>query len=116
MPLKTCPDCEEPHGTRKKVCDCGYVFVKGNSTLFPEPGGWLLDLPQGSKVEQPEPLPRGRKLTCSEVRDYVAYEGLGFSIYTLIPFDMIKDKRLAQHWKKARAEMQKIVEYLEKAP
>jgi hypothetical protein len=64
------------------------------------------------KIEPPEPLPSG-KLTNQEVATCIAYEGLGFAIYTLIPSSRIKDKRLAQLWKKARSEMQKIVEHLE---
>ena len=64
------------------------------------------------KIEPPEPLPDG-KLTNQEVGICVAYEGLGFAIYSLIPSNKIKDRHLAQLWRKARNEMQKIVEYLE---
>jgi hypothetical protein len=114
MPSKTCPECGEQHGSRKKKCKCGYVFIGGTHPLHPEPGGWILDTFKGLPgVRQPEPLPFDRKMTRGEVQEYIAYEGLGFSVYSLIPFDKIEDKQLAQLWKKARAEMQKIIEYLE---
>jgi hypothetical protein len=114
MALKTCPECSKKHGTRKKVCDCGYVFAGKHHPLYPEPGGWVLDTPKGlPKIYPPEPLPRDKKLTNQDVQDCIAYEGLGFAIYTLIPCDQIKDKRLAQLWRKTRTEMQKIVEHLE---
>lgn len=116
MPLKICPKCGEQHGPRKKACECGHVFIGDNHPLCPEPGGWILDIPKGlPKIQQPEPLPRDRKMTNREIQDYVAYEGLGFAIYSLISFNKIKDRRLAQLWKKARTEMQKVVEYLEES-
>jgi hypothetical protein len=113
MALKTCPECDKKHGTRKKLCDCGYVFSGKANPLYPEPGTWVLDTPKGlPKVYPPEPLPDG-KLTNQEVQDYLAYEGLGFAIHSAIPADRIKDKKLAQLWRKTRTEMQKIVKYLE---
>ena len=82
--------------------------------LYPEPGGWLLDdLPGMPPVEQPEPLPRGRKLDSAEVRDYVAYEGLGFCVYEYISSGRITDKRLAVLWEESRVALRKVVDYLE---
>lgn len=113
MPSKTCPKCKKKHGSRKKVCECGHKFSGGKHPLSPEPGGWVIDKTKGLPlINPPEPLPKG-KLTNRDVQDYVAYEGLGFSVYSLIPSSKIKDRKLAQLWKKARGEMQKIVEYLE---
>ena len=113
MALKTCPECGSKHGARKKKCKCGHAFISKARSLSPEPGGWVLDDTQGMpKIEPPEPLPDG-KLTNQEVGICVAYEGLGFAIYSLIPSNKIKDRHLAQLWRKARNEMQKIVEYLE---
>ena len=115
MPFKTCPKCKVKHGARKKQCDCGHSFTIGDHPLYPEPGGWIMDTLKGfPPIHEPEPIPRGRKITNEEVRDQVAYEGLGFSIYSWIPCNKIKDKQLATLWKKARAEMQKVVEYIEK--
>ena len=111
MPMKTCPECGKKHGTRRKVCDCGHAFSR--HPLYPEPGGWILDTSKGMpKIMPPDSLPKG-KIETGDIQEHVAYEGLGFCIYSFIPVDRIKDKKLAQLWKKARVEMQKIVEYLE---
>jgi hypothetical protein len=114
VPLKTCPECGEQHGPRKKECECGYAFItKGSSAshpLVPEPGGWVLDTYKGlPEIEPPEPLPKGQ-LDVETVRDTVAYEGLGFCIYSLIPASRIKDRRLRKLWSDARAAMQKVQE------
>ena len=114
MALKTCPKCGEQCGPRKKKCSCGYMFTLSNHPLYPEPGGWVLTTFKGlPEIPQPDDLPRNRKMTNREIQNYVAYEGLGFAIYTLIPPDKIKDKRLAQLWSKAQVEMRKVVAYLE---
>lgn len=111
MATKTCLECGKKHGVRKKKCDCGYAFDK--HPLYPEPGGWILDIPKGMpKIALPEPLPKG-KIETADIQERVKYDGLGFCIYYFIPTDRIKNKKLAQLWKRARAEMQKIVEYLE---
>jgi hypothetical protein len=113
VPLKTCPECGTEHGPRKKECDCGYAFVtKSNHPLVPEPGGWVLDTERGMpKIGPPEPLPKGQ-LDTEAVRDHVAYEGLGFCIYSLIPASRIKDRRLRKLWSDARAAMQKVQEHI----
>ena len=64
-------------------------------------------------VEQPEPLPRGRKLDSAEVRDYVAYEGLGFCVYEYISSGTIADKRLSVLWEDAGIALRKVVDHLE---
>ena len=81
--------------------------------LYPEPGGWLLsDLPGMPKVKEPEPLPH-RKLEAAEVRDYVAYEGLGFCVYEYLSSGKIADEQLAALWDKASVALRDIVGYLE---
>ncbi len=86
--------------------------------LYPEPGTWITDVVSGMPPIQPPPdLPRDRKLSAGEVRDdYVAYEGLGYCIYTYIPHQKIADAKLVKLWQRARAAMQDIVEYLETVP
>lgn len=116
MPLKTCPECGAQHGPRKKECDCGHTFgVKSSPTshpLIPEPGGWVLDTGKDMpKIEPPKPLPRGQ-LDTEVVRENVSYGGLGYCIYSFIPSDRIKDRRLRKLWKDARAAMQKVQEFL----
>jgi hypothetical protein len=109
--MKTCPECSKEHGPRKKECDCGYAFNK--HPLYPEPGEWIFDIQKGMpKIMPPDPLPEGR-IETEGIRDHIMYDGLGFCIYSWIPANRIKDKKLARLWMKARAEMQKIVEYLE---
>ena len=112
MPKKTCPKCNTAHGTRKKLCACGYDFAsKKGHPLVPEPGGWVIDIPKGMPpIEMPNP-PKG-PLSADDVRDIVAYEGIGFSIYSLVPAARIKDRKLRSLWVKARAAMQKVVEEL----
>jgi hypothetical protein len=63
------------------------------------------------KIEQPQPLPKGQ-LDTEAVRDYVAYEGLGFCIYSLVPVNRIKDRRLRKLWSDARTAMQKVQEHI----
>lgn len=128
MPNKTCPQCNATHGVRKLVCDCGHDFgckrtgkaavVTGQAPhpLYPEPGGWVLDKIKGMPdIDPPEPLPLGL-VDAATVKDYVAYEGLGFTIYSFIPADRIPDPELRRLWREARAAMQKVVEYLEDVP
>ncbi|MHC4297984.1 MAG: hypothetical protein ACYS7Y_11825 [Planctomycetota bacterium] len=113
MPSKTCPKCSTKHGTRKKQCECGYSFNKSNHPLYPEPGGWVLDGDRKMPpIPQPEPLAPG-PVDTKTVQHHVAYEGLGYSIWELIPAKRIKDKVLRARWVKARKAMQDVVEYLE---
>jgi len=115
MPKKTCPQCDKQHGTRKKVCECGHSFSTSAHPLYPEPGGWVIDrLPGMPKIEPPDPLPRERKIDADELRDqYIAYEGLGYCLYSYIEPEHINDATLRSLWKKARLAMRDIVSYLE---
>jgi hypothetical protein len=117
MPKKTCPQCKTTHGSRKKVCECGHDFgVKSNgkpSALYPEPGGWVLDKTRGMpSIDPPEPLPSG-SIDLATLKHHVAYEGLGYCIYELIPSRKINDEKARSLWRKARQAMQAIVEYLD---
>jgi hypothetical protein len=67
------------------------------------------------KLSPPGELPDGL-IGTKELRDeHIAYEGLGFCIYTYIPASKIEDSKLRVLWKDARAAMQKIVNYMETA-
>jgi len=120
MALKTCPECAAQHGPRKKMCPCGHCFVppakerQAPRPLYPEPGGWVLEQPKGLPLlDLPEPLPRGELLDTDAIRsEYVAYEGLGYCIYSYIPARKIHSYALRQKWIRARAAMQEVVEYL----
>jgi len=125
MPSKTCPECSTVHGARKLVCDCGHDFAckrtgkeavkSGDAShpLYPEPGTWVLDKTKGMPgIEPPEDLPRG-PIDAETVEHHVAHEGLGFTVYSLIPAERISDPHLRKLWQKTRAAMQEVVEYLE---
>jgi len=120
MALKTCPKCAAQHGPRKKMCPCGHYFPppgrerQAPHPLYPEPGEWVLEARRGLPVlDLPEPLPRGELLDTDAIRsEYVAYEGLGYCIYSYIPAERIRDYGLQQKWIRARAAMQEVVEYL----
>ena len=128
MPNKVCPECNTTHGARKLACDCGHDFgckrvgkeaVKSGDAphpLYPEPGTWVLDEMRGMpRIDPPEALPRGQ-IDVAIVKDHVAYEGLGFTIYSFIPAERISDSQLRKLWREARAAMQKVVDYLEDIP
>ena len=125
MPNKQCPECHATFGARKLFCDCGYDFgckrtgkeaVKSGDTphpLYPEPGTWVLDKVKGMPdINPPDELPSGL-IDVEMVREIVAYEGLGFTIYSFIPAERISDSQLRTLWQEARAAMQKVVEHLE---
>jgi len=120
MPKKVCPNCGAQHGVRKLVCGCGHDFMckrsrKAPHPAYPEPGAGIFQAMKGMPpVEPPESLPEGL-LSCDYVRDYISYEGLGFSIYTCIPAELIEDASLRALWSDARLAMQRIVEYLEES-
>ena len=82
--------------------------------LYPEPGLWVADDLKGLPViEPPEPLPIG-KLSSVDIRDeHIAYDGLGFCVYSYIPPEKIADVQLRKLWQRARRSMRDIVEYLE---
>ena len=114
MAKKTCPKCNKQHGTRKKVCECGYDF-NGKHPLSPEPGAWVADEIKGfPKIYRPDELPRTGKISTKKLRDeLVAYEGLGFCLYSYVPTSKIEDAALRILWRKARKAMQDVVEYME---
>lgn len=90
---------------------CGHTFTKKDHPLVPEPGAWVINSMKGMPtIEMPNPPPG--PLSSNDVADVVAYEGLGFCIYTLIPAGKIKDRKLRGLWVKARAAMQKVMEEL----
>lgn len=121
MPKKTCPKCKKSYGVRQKECECGHVFSgkktrqkKSGHPLYPEPGAWVIDDIKGMpKISPPPDLPVG-KLDTKEVRDFwVAYEGLGYCIYDLLPATKLADHKLRSLWTKARRAMQDVVDYME---
>lgn len=114
MANKTCPKCQKTHGSRKKVCECGHKFQ--SHPLAPEPGAWTIDDLKGMpKMTPPGDLPDGL-IDTKELRDmWVAYEGLGYCIYEIVPANKIEDTSLRPLWRKARRAMQDIVEYMEEA-
>ena len=69
------------------------------------------DLP---KVEPPPPLKNDEKLTVAEVENLVAYEGLGYCIFTYISSGKIEDGELAILWEHAKQSMIAVVDYLSK--
>lgn len=85
--------------------------------LYPEPGAHVLQSYEGlPKLSPPDPLPPG-KISSHEIRDdYIAYEGLGYCVYSLIPSERIEDEKLKALWVQAREAMQDVVEYLEQLP
>jgi len=126
MPSKSCPQCNVTHGARKLKCDCGHDFgckrvgkeaVKSGDAphpLYPEPGTWVLDKTKGMPdIDPPEDLPRG-PVSVEALKQIVLYEGLGYAIYSYIPAERISDPHLRKLWRKARAAMQEVIEYLEK--
>ena len=81
--------------------------------IKPEPGTWVNDEIKGMpKLHPPDDVPKSR-ITASQLREYIEYEGLGFCIYQYIPAERILNKRLAILWRKARIALAKIVDYLE---
>jgi hypothetical protein len=52
-------------------------------------------------------------LPTEEVKQQVAYEGLGYCVYTLVPANKIEDPTLRSLWKAARKSMQDIVVWLD---
>lgn len=81
-----------------------------------EPGAWVNDMPDGiPKPQPPEPLSED-KLSAHEIRELVAYEGLGFCIHSYIFPQRIADAELSQLWVKAKKSLQAVVDYLEGLP
>jgi hypothetical protein len=118
MAQKTCPKCNTQYGPRKKICDeCGHIFIKQEAVptpIYPEPGTWVLNQPKGFDTTGPPPeLPRDRKLNLQEAQQHIAYEGLGFCIFSYIKANRIEDKKLAELWKKANTAMKEVIKYVE---
>ena len=82
--------------------------------LQPEPGAWVKDEILGMpKLNPPDKITTSR-ITTSQIREHVEYEGLGFCIWEYIPSERISDKKLRLLWQQARNAMLKIVNHLEK--
>lgn len=79
---------------------------------YPEPGTWVDERNPGMPVLD-EAKQSTNSLSVRDVRDRIAYEGLGYCIYDLVPADKIRDKRLHCLWSKARDAMLQVVNYLE---
>ena len=110
--MKTCQSCGREHGARKLVCECGFDFKKKATSLIPEPGAWVVNEQRGMpKIQSPEPYEDG-PITTATIKEQVLYEGLGYCIYSWIPADRIKDKKLAKMFADAREKMQAIHKYL----
>lgn len=116
MAKKTCPNCGAEWGPRKKVCDCGHDFgVKIASKRYPEPGSWVDDNMKGFEpIEVPEKPYNGEQMSNAELREIVAYEGLGFCIHQYIPPGKIKSKTLQDLWRKAKKAMTAVVIEMDK--
>gem|GEM_PF-3321475 len=123
MAFKICPECAAKHGPRKKMCECGHYFVAGGKKptsilphpLYPEPGAGVLDDYHGlPKKDPPLPLPKSGLLATDTIKnEYVAYEGLGYCIYSYLPADRLFSLALRAKWKRARKAMQEVVEFLD---
>jgi len=119
MPYKICPSCSNKCGPRTLKCKCGHSFQQNKnnkpSDALISGGAWIADWYNDAKsVPEPDPLPRNRKLSVGEVKQYVEYNGVGFCIYCYIPPAKIEDKKLANRWEKARSAMKEVIEYLYK--
>jgi len=132
---KNCPKCNKEHGAKKRVCECGHEFTKkiviekneiptGDSKpdkfkrkydRFGEkevcPGLWVYDIPKDMpRIVSPGPLKNNA--TRQEIYEYVAYNGLGDSIFSYITDDNINDSRLRERWKKAKEAMMDVWDYI----
>lgn len=124
---KSCPNCEKEHGARKRQCECGYQFVKQDSSnpsqvkqtkhplgmkYVPTPGLWVFDLDKGMpSIHAPEPLPSG-PLDNQTVYDHCSYNGMGDCMAEYIPSRRIADPKLRKLWKKANDAMIEAWRYL----
>ena len=81
--------------------------------LYPEPGAWVASRGKGlPEVLPPNGIPDGQ-LTRDQVRDLVAYEGLGFCVYEYISSGRIRDGKLRKLWIEARRGLANVVEALD---
>ena len=85
--------------------------------LYPEPGAWVIGTRKHGLPEiDPPSHPVKPGLTKDQIRDYVAYEGLGFCLCSFIAPDKIKDPKLRRMWTEARESMKRVVECLDEVP
>ncbi len=75
-------------------------------------GKWVYDMPSGMKVERPEPLEHGHKITNEEMLDYVEYNGLGFCIMDYIMIDRMEDEELKKLWTDAEKSLNNVMTFL----
>jgi hypothetical protein len=128
--IKTCPECGSFHGARTLICSCGYKFIKKTKILKQTerkgvirvkhplaeesdacPGLWVYDMPHG----MPRITCPGEISDCANkqaVYDYVAYNGLGDSVFSYISSDKISDEELKELWKNATESLKKVWLYL----
>ncbi len=82
---------------------------------YPEPGEWVDDhehsLPDVSVM-----VSKDQQLTPEEVRDTIAYEGLGYCVYEIISPNRISDPHLRKLWLEARNSLYDIITYLQTVP
>lgn len=110
MAGKNCPKCSKTCGPRTKKCECGHDFY--NCEKPKEVGAWVYDRPKDMpKIRRPSPLPANRKLTKSEIDEYISYNGIGSAII-YVPHIKINDKKLAKMWEKASNIMEDILDYV----
>jgi len=83
--------------------------------LYPEPGAWVVGTRQRTGLPEIYPPEHGvsNGMTLDQVRDYVAYEGLGYCLCSFIAADKIKDPTLKKLWAEARQAMKKVIVYLD---
>lgn len=125
---KECPQCGTMNGVRTKLCKCGHEFTvrckQGKSSAgckvhhplghdyVPVPGLWVFDIPKGMpKIHVPEPLSSGPQSN-QAIHEYIAYNGLGDCIYSIIKPRKIADPQLRKRWQKARDAMKEVWVYL----
>lgn len=70
-PIKTCPRCYNVHGTAKKRCECGYIFIEEvnyfeNESMMDEP-----DVQGGLSDSEHEHNMFETTTVCSTERTYV---------------------------------------------
>ncbi len=84
---------------------------------YPEPGKWVNDHEHGlPDTSESITIPKEQQLTAEEVRDTIAYEGLGYCIYGIIRPNCISDSQLRKLWLQARASLYNVITYLETIP
>jgi ribosomal protein L40E len=118
MPYKTCEECGEKNGPRAKRCKkCSASFgtKTTKSELYPEPGEWIEDRsqPRLPKIEPSQPLGKTERFDNEEIRDHIAYEGLGFCVYSYIGPNQIIDPKLRSLWADARIALRRIIRHID---